>query len=673
MSRSTTTLNGSRSNAQTIGRRPAQTQAATPNDSTRSILLKNNSSLSQLKPSRSRLTTQSKNLVEPRTPATLGRRANNPSLNLLSGRNSPSQTPLVTIKRDGKSRLPRAAPTPTAQTPGISNPGTKKLRVKKSSTLQAQTATPARSSSSSLALTPEPPTALQTAVPKPGSSTHQTTVDPDATPKKPPSRSSYKQNAVLTSSEDQPSSKLPLPHTITRPTPQTSIVFPSIVEEQTPKRPMTRARSKQILDRSTSSLGVSPPEQTGIPQIKRKPSRVMQIAQAFQQESQLLTDGHSKNMLGVTPQRRPSNGSNTSAVSPTGSLVGNSSPNISALAASLSKQHGQRDRLSKARSSVTDMLRYSTMSTLGGLHWEDGAGEGLLTDPDETEAMVADISMSNTPLKPAVQSAAIALASARANFLTIVQENEQDPPKKISHKQSESSLNTTSSRIKKRPSFGFIPASTPLSRSRISGTSFTSNSPTINQQQQQQQMVIHETQLATLSASLERSQQRELELEKEIQKLEQRSVHENSLKKLSDQEREKALVEEIGRLEEEVSGLKELNIELENSLDSVQFDNLELRNKLDRLQIDHHRLLALSPSDSSSSSNLPPSSSITLNSQPLSTPNLNSNLPLNHSRCSKFEAFELEIVAEIAAIKDQLKLIQFIKISLALGSDLVSD
>jgi hypothetical protein len=399
----------------------------------------------------------------------------------------------------------------------------------------------------------------------------------------------------------------------------------------------------------------------------------MQIAQAFQQES-LLTDGHSKNMLGVTPQRRPSNGSsNTSAVSPTGSLVGNSSPNISALAASLSKQHGQRDRLSKARSSVTDMLRYSTMSTLGGLHWEDGAGEGLLTDPDETEAMVADISMSNTPLRPAVQSAAIALASARANFLTIVQENDQDPPKQISHIESDPSVNTTcSSRIKKRPSFAFIPASTPLSRSRISGTSFPSNSPIIDQQrqQQQQQMVIHETQLATLSASLERSQQRELELEKEIQKLHTKSVHEHALKKLSDQEREKALVEEIGRLETEVDGLKELNIELENSLDLATFDNLEMRTKLDRLQLDRQALFQ--PSSSSSSSSPPSASSIAQKTRRLSSRNQYPTLSL-HGAVEKFDAFELEIVAEIAAIKDQLKLIQFIKISLALASDLVSD
>ncbi|OAV95940.1 hypothetical protein PTTG_04777 [Puccinia triticina 1-1 BBBD Race 1] len=642
MSRSTTTLNTSRSNAQTLGRRPTQTPAATPHDPSRSILLKTNASLSQLKPSRSRLPAQTKNLpAEPRTPATLMRRGGNPTINLVSGLNSPAQTPLLTVKRDGKSRLPRAAPTPTAPTPGISNAGTKRLRAKKVLTLQAQTAStpaPPLSSSSSLARTPG--SSIPPAGSKPSSSSGH--IDPDTTPRKKPSQAP----GQLTSAAANPlSSKLPVPPPIPRATQkQTSIAFPSIVEDQTPRRPMTRARSKQILDRSTSSLGVSPPDPSGIPQIKRRPSRVMQLAQAFQQDA-LLSDSHSSsknNMLGVTPQRRPSSASNTSLVSPAGSFIGNS-PNISALAASLSKQNVQRDRLSRARSSVTDMLRYSTMSSLGGLHWEDGADgeEGLLTDPDSTEAMVADISMSKlTPLKPAVQNAAIALASARANFLNIVQENEAQN----NDNNMDSHMPKTVTRVKKRPSFGFLPPATPLSRSRLS----TSTSTT-----QMGQLVAHESQLAMLSASLEQSHQRERDLQTQLAALSD-PQDPGGKKTLADAEREAALVDEIRRLEAELDDLKETNIELENALDSARFEAAESRTRVATLQDDCARL-------SASSAPRPSTLAASNDQQP----------PPSALKFEKFALFNREISNELSAIKEQLNLIQFAKISLALGVHLL--
>jgi len=391
------------------------------------------------------------------------------------------------------------------------------------------------------------------------------------------------------------------------------------------------------------------------------------MAHAFQQEA-MANDSNSKSLLGITPPRRTSNTSITSVVSPPDSLMGHS-PNISALAASLSKQHTQRDRLSRsrsARSSVTDMLRYSTMSTLGGLHWEDGAGDVLLTDPNETEAMVADISMSRTtPLKPEVQSAAIALASARANFLSIVQENEAETMENtqtgmprggnVDGDHPVNSPSTNSLRIKQRPSFGSLQGPTPRSRSRISIRSISSNSPF-------GQVVAHESQLAALSSSLEQAHQRELELKQEIQRLTKEPLaHSHATKKLSDQERESSLVEEIKRLEAELEESKELNIELENSLDLVKFENLENLNKYVKLQEEHDQLLA----DLAAPQPSPPSS----------TP----NMVAHHHQMADDGAFNFEksaafsqaISAEISALHDHLNLISFIKISLAVGSDLL--
>ncbi|KNZ60523.1 hypothetical protein VP01_1541g5 [Puccinia sorghi] len=681
------TLNTARSNGQTIGRRPTQTPAATPHETTKTIMLTNKSSVSQVKPSRLKLPAQSKTIPHPHTPATL--RRGNSTLKLVSGLASPAQTPLMTIKRDNKSRLPRAAPTPTIQTPApapaaqtptptaavqtpatlnISNPGTKRLRVKKGTTFKVSSSIGAPSLSSSLAPTPEPP--ASESEPKTCSSD---TLDPDSTPKKPSSRN-FKPNltALSTSIPDEHfSSKIPAPPSVTGLTQKTSIVFPSIVEELNPRRPMTRARSKQILDQSNSSLGVPQGLTTAIPQVKRKTSRVMQMAQAFQQEA-MANDSNSKSLLGVTPPRRASNASNASVVSPTDSLMGNS-PNISALAASLSKQHTQRDRLSRsrsARSSVTDMLRYSTMSTLGGLHWEDGAGDVLLTDPNETEAMVADISMSRvTPLKPEVQSAAIALASARANFLSIVQENETETMENIQTGTPRggnvdgdhpvNSPSTNSLRINKRPSFGSLQGPNPRARSRISIRSISSNSPF-------GQVVAHESQLAALSSSLEQAHQRELELKQEIQRLTKVPLAHNhatevgATKKLSDQERESSLVEEIKRLEAELEESKELNIELENSLDLVKFENLENLNKYVKLQEEHDTLLA-----ELATPQPPPSSKSKIAAQ-LTNYQMDDDGVFNFE---KSDAFSLAISSEISAIKDHLKLISFIKISLALGSD----
>ncbi|KAI9608395.1 hypothetical protein KEM48_003184 [Puccinia striiformis f. sp. tritici PST-130] len=166
-----------------------------------------------------------------------------------------------TIK--AQSRLPRAA----ANTPGISNPATKKLRVKKVEKPNAVVLVP------SLAITLEPSPSKQIS----------TGTDPDQTPKK--------KSNLNTSQNDR-----------------TAIAFPttSSIAEQTPKRPMTRARSKQILDRSTTSstLGISQTSSsnhssssTGIPKIKRRPSRVMELAQAFQQQQEAKS-------LSVTPQRK---------------------------------------------------------------------------------------------------------------------------------------------------------------------------------------------------------------------------------------------------------------------------------------------------------------------------------------------------------------------------------
>jgi len=313
------------------------------------------------------------------------------------------------------------------------------------------------------------------------------------------------------------------------------------------------------------------------------------------------------------------------------------------------------------------MLRYSTMSTLGGLHWEDGAGDVLLTDPNETEAMVADISMSRTtPLKPEVQSAAIALASARANFLSIVQENEAETMENtqtgiprggnVDGDHPVNSPSTNSLRIKQRPSFGSLQGPTPRSRSRISIRSISSNSPF-------GQVVAHESQLAALSSSLEQAHQRELELKQEIQRLTKEPLaHSHATKKLSDQERESSLVEEIKRLEAELEESKELNIELENSLDLVKFENLENLNKYVKLQEEHDLLLA----DLAAPQPSPPSS----------TPNMVAH---HHHQMADDGAFNFEksaafsqaISAEISAIHDHLKLISFIKISLAVGSDLL--
>lgn len=160
--------------------------------------------------------------------------------------------------------------------------------------------------------------------------------------------------------------------------------------------------------------------------LTRNPSSVRELAQKFDEPASSASSPLSPPRtlpppaeLGYpSPARRTPSASALQKRNPSLRDAGSSfSPSLAALAHSLRSD-------TKGSSSLEDMLRYSTASTdLGSWDARTGsAGEGvLLTDDDETEAMVADISMAVdlTPVRPATLKAAEALASARARFLDL--------------------------------------------------------------------------------------------------------------------------------------------------------------------------------------------------------------------------------------------------------------
>ncbi|KAI8448962.1 hypothetical protein BY996DRAFT_260954 [Phakopsora pachyrhizi] len=415
-----------------------------------------------------------------------------------------------------------------------------------------------------------------------------------------------------------------------------STISITLSSEEPDQRPLTRARSKKLqLEGANSGLQTN----RAIPQIRRRRSRVLEMAQSFEGSSDqqqkkhelktqtsILSDCSTKSLSpsvnlgemsssnellrGITPSRtmayQRSFGSASSS---------NDSPNLSALAESLSTQHFDRQRRisgkNNNRSSLSDMLRYSTMSTLGKLRWEDGAGDVLLTDPNETEAMVADISLTEiTPIKPETESAALALASARAKFLSVVQRDEAFSPRlaqyssgdvdsrknndnqKMDEEEEREScdrfdsplvdLNARRRRVKSSSLIG-RPKSSIDNKERLDGPSTTM----INGGTTMGQLVLLEAQLARLSLELERSRQNEQRLEDRLS----RRTEEIFGKAEESSKREELMVEELKRLEEELSSKVEDNVELENELDLIKYENEEIREREQSLKDDCVRLM----------------------------------------------------------------------------------
>lgn len=641
-------------------------------------------------------------------------------INLLCLRPSSSNTPNPPrcLNRRLETRLPRA----------ISNP-----RLGSSSELKptkpGRPSTDRSSQPSNLRLLPSPSPALHSTTPQatltPSSgNTHSShSIGPDqkslsrpttrSIPRSPqhpsqtPTRPAGKTNDSDVYSHHHP----PPPAHKLLPTP-----FPSISQELTPKRPLTSPSSKPLLLHPSlrSSKTPEPSTQTGKLQIRRQPSRIQQITQALQRqvESKNPTHAHppssslrnpsaSHHLAPLTPNRRPSHPSLSSVLSTPDSS--RNSPNITALAASLRQQHVQRDRSTRqltSPASAVDMLRLSTMSTLGALKWEDGAGDILLTDPNETEAMVADISMTVvTPFKSDVQSAAVALASARANFLSTVQETSQTPssppvPDGLGRQSIDKatlieSPSAVGPSIRRRTSSSLIKPNGPSSLSRTRKINLaTPSHPSVRQ------VWGRDSQVIALTESLELSLRREMELRKEIESLRDqgeggrksndprrrketgRAI--SSVKRLSDQERERSLVEEIQRLEGELEESREMNIELENSLDLLKFEHAENQRRLTSLNDQHQSLLSKfnesRPSTTSTGGGSQrPTGRPQSSSSKLQHPTRSSaaDLRSTSSRFEKYESFDRQIVSEIESIKHQLNLLHFIKVSLALSVDLL--
>ncbi|EGG10215.1 uncharacterized protein MELLADRAFT_60729 [Melampsora larici-populina 98AG31] len=356
----------------------------------------------------------------------------------------------------------------------------------------------------------------------------------------------------------------------------------SPVAEELPRRPMTRARSKHLLGYDNR-----PPLEASkdVPSVRRRPSRVMELAQSFEDptvnsgtsRTPSITNVLSSSNMGYTPNRKSSGAfSSASTASP-------HSPNIMALAATLSKQHVQRDRQSRVRSSISDMLRYSTMSTLGTLRWEDGAGDGLLTDDNETEAMVADISLvESTPVRPETEKAALALATARSNFLIVAKEDESLKMSGYDH----NAMSSPSISLNHRGRLSANYSPSPLANATQASHDPFNQNVKPSSLSKFNGLVAQEAQLAFLSAELEAYQTREAELQRQLQQAQTLNQAHSAEEK--DPEREILLVEEMTRLEDEIHNMTEVNIDLENHVDRVNFENEELKSKeeLMRKEID---------------------------------------------------------------------------------------
>lgn len=578
-------------------------------------------------------------------------------------------------KINQKSRLPIATPTTTTTTTTQSHPlppphqsmsGLESLTdgshsnkppnsFKKSST--TQTSTSSRKSSLNGGLID--PTSLPTS-----SSSHQT--KSPGSIRRPISRSSrIKPNSTqsikkpLRSPPDEETKEIPDSKLVTQ---SIGIVLSPVVEE-IPRRPMTRARSKHL-------LAVEPIIAPEAPIVRRRPSRVLQLAKSFEESvSGTPASTHpsptSSNLTDLTPRRK------ISAASSSISTASPHSPNLIALAASLTRQHVHRDRDSRVRSSVSDMLRYSTISSLSSFRWEDGACEGLLTDEDETEAMVADISMldtANTPVRPETEKAALALANARANFLNVAKEDEglkmngfnldtveaQDSPIKsplVSKFPSFPRRQISSSSISTHP---ITPS--PLSHSthpnRLSALYGTPPASKLNG------LVAQEARLAYLSEALESSRARESDLLQQLSQSQALNLSKQShqLKQpiKAEQEREKLLVEEMERLQEEVNELNQSNIDLENDLDAVKFENEQLRLNQQTLES------TLQPSCASSSPKLKITSHDEIGTK---------MIKVQHCQSDLRDATQ----TEIDIIKSQLMMLHYIKLSLALQEPLAQE
>ncbi|MBW0527650.1 hypothetical protein O181_067365 [Austropuccinia psidii MF-1] len=466
-----------------------------------------------------------------------------------------------------------------------------------------------------------------------------------------------------------------------------NIVFSPIAEEKSiTAGPLTRSKSKNLLNLSTGSQ--DPLVQTSLPYIKRKPSRVLQLARSFEvtdsDEADLSgTSRHSSlavpsptstikgspefakfNHIGMTPTRKPSVpasiGSASSLVSPPISGASNS-PNLAALAASLSKQHSHRGRLSNSRS-ITDVLKSSTNSLLGKLRWEDGVSDVLLTDPNETEAMVADISLSETtPIKPPTHS-----TSARVNFLSVVQECERAEEGEGETK----GINRPNSRRLSQFESPLV---------RVGAQNGSTRGLSL-----QDKLIAQEAQIASLILSLENSRQQELKLQSQLEKLETEQKPNdkiNGTEKPTQEEREGLLVEEIKRLEKELEEFGEVNIKLENELDLVKFEKDEIQSKANSMKKEIERLNLKIDKQSLQINKLNNNNVnlIKLNHSDHEDENFNSNFGSQQSQINNLikrnlknqRKFKSEVNNELETIKNQLNILHILKISLNLEQNLI--
>ncbi|KAH9817943.1 hypothetical protein DFH28DRAFT_1123878 [Melampsora americana] len=444
------------------------------------------------------------------------------------------------------------------------------------------------------------------------------------------------------------------------------IILSPVVEEL-PRRPMTRARSKHLLGYDNP-----PPLEASkdVPMIRRRPSRVMELAQSFEDpaansgtvssRTPAIANVLSSSTLGYTPNRK------SSAAFSSASTASPHSPNIMALAATLSKQHVQRDRQSRVRTSISDMLRYSTMSTLGTLRWEDGAGEGLLTDDHETEAMVADISLvESTPVRPETERAALALATARSNFLTVAKEDESLRMSGYDH----NAMSSPSVNLNPR---GRVSSSHTLTPSPLANVTQASHDPfdhnVTPSLSKVNGLVAQEAKLAFLSAELEAYQTREAELQRQLQQAQTLNQAHSAEEK--DPEREILLVEEMTRLEDEIHNMTEVNIDLENHVDRVNFENEELKSKEELMRKEIIGLKEEMEEWKKHESNQKSTLRKIGNDSQLSIPEI--SLQIKKAQDSE-QIFLDETSNEIEIIKSQLMTLNLIKLSLSLQDSIAQE